>query len=62
LHGIQRNRLNSKEEFIELMKLKAVKNEILDSPCTNIYVKLLFRNKYFFLNNFLTFFIILQAS
>jgi hypothetical protein len=24
--------LNSKEEFIELMKLKAVKNEILDSP------------------------------
>jgi len=38
--------LNSKEEFIELMKLRAVKNEILDSPCTSIYVKLLFRNKY----------------
>jgi len=38
--------LNSKEEFIELMKLRAVKNEILDSPCTCIYVKLFLRNKF----------------
>jgi len=28
------------------MKLRAVKNEILDSPCTSIYVKLFLKNKY----------------